>query len=114
MRGLIRRMGAAAIVAVSAASALAHGGDMNPGVPPQDPGPPLGPPWKGPHFTQNDPEMTPGTADPQVAITRWETWWASNKEALLRLSERMQGDAPGSTPDHVRTEREIATEAKRA
>lgn len=98
MRAIVRRLGAASVVAVAAATAFAHGGTYNPGAPPADPGPPLGPPWHPPHIKENDPELTPGGSDPKVAVTRWETWWASNKEAYLRLAERLSGDAPGASP----------------
>jgi HEAT repeat protein len=71
---------------------------MNPGSVPPDPGIPLGPPWHGPKYKENEPELTPGGGDPKVAITRWETWWSNNKDAYLRLAERVGGDAPGATP----------------
>lgn len=98
MRGFVRGFGAAFVVAAIAASARAHGGTYNPAAPPADPGPPLGPPWHPPHIKDAEPELTPGGGDPKVAVTRWETWWASNKEAYLRLAERFAGDAPGATP----------------
>jgi HEAT repeat protein len=34
--------------------------------------------------------VPPGTADPPTATTRWETWWAANKEFYLRLNEQMR------------------------
>lgn len=103
---------AAAVVALSAATAFAHGGGYS-GYP-QDPGPPLGPPWHGPKFKQDEPELTPGGTDPKVAVTRWETWWANNKDAYLRLAERVAGDAPGATSSGLPpSEREKAATEKR-
>jgi HEAT repeat protein len=99
MRRLLRRSGACAAVfatVASAAAAFAHGGGYDQPLAPGDPGPPLGPPWHPPHIV--DPPATPGSNDPKVAITRWETWWAANKNAWLRLSERLAGDAPNTTP----------------
>jgi HEAT repeat protein len=96
MRRLLRRTGACGIVVASAASALAHGGGYNEPGAPGDPGPPLGPPWHPPHIV--DPAATPGSNDPKVSITRWETWWTANKDAWLRLPERLAGDAPNTTP----------------
>ena len=55
-------------------SALAHGGSYGPPVP----GAPSGP------------QVPPGTADPPAGITRWESWWAANKEYFLRLGEQMR------------------------
>jgi HEAT repeat protein len=101
MRTVGSRFAAAATILLSAASAYAHGGSMNPGSVPPDPGVPLGPPWHGPKFKENEPELTPGGGDPKVAITRWETWWSNNKDAYLRLAERAAGDAPGATPSSL-------------
>ncbi len=98
MRAIGRRLVAAFVVAAFAPVAWAHGGNPSPGSPPADPGPPLGPPWHPPHIKDNEPELTPGGSDPKVAVTRWETWWAANKEAYLRLAERLAGDAPGASP----------------
>jgi len=93
-------IGRAVVISVfllgASAPAFAHGGEYNPGAM-HDPGPPLGPPWHPPHNRDNDPELTPGGGDPKVAVTRWETWWANNKDAWMRLAERMGGDAPGAT-----------------
>lgn len=113
MDGTRSGIGAAVVVAALAGAAFGHGGEyVSPGAY-QDPGPPLGPPWHPPHFRQNDPEVTPDTPDPRVPITRWETWWANNKEALLRLASRMEGDAPGATASAARSQRETDAEAKR-
>jgi HEAT repeat protein len=96
MRRLLRRSGAWAFVFASAASALAHGGGYDAPGAPGDPGPPLGPPWHPPHIVE--PPATPGSNDPKVAGTRWETWWAANKDAWLRLPERLAGAGPNTTP----------------
>ena len=88
---------------------------MNPGSTPPDPGVPLGPPWHGPKFKENEPDLTPGGGDPKVAITRWETWWANNKDAYLHLAERVAGDAPGATSSGLPpSEREKEAAARRA
>jgi HEAT repeat protein len=114
MRAIGRAIVVVSTVAFATASAFAHGGAYNPGSMP-DPGPPLGPPWKPPHMTQNDPELTPGGGDPKVAVTRWETWWANNKDAWMRLSERLGGDAPGATRmTREPSEREKDAAAKKA
>jgi HEAT repeat protein len=56
--------------------ALAHGGSYS------------GPGTSAPGGAQ----VPPGTADPPASATRWETWWAANKEAFLRLNEQMRED----------------------
>src|SRR5690349_10135237 len=102
-------------VALCAATAFAHGGSYGPpagGGGSNDPGPPLGPPWHGPKF--HPPEETPGNGDPKGSVTRWETWWAGNKDAYLRLAERLAADTPGATPSaRAASEREKAATGKR-
>jgi HEAT repeat protein len=66
------------LAALAPAAALAHGGSYSgPAVPGGAPG---------------GPQVPPGTADPPAPTTRWETWWAANKEAFLRLNEVMRED----------------------
>jgi HEAT repeat protein len=72
-------------VAVSV-PAFAHGGDYV--QPPPDPVAP--PPGGG---APGGPQVPPGTSDPPSPLTRWETWWAANKEVFLRLNEAMREDA---------------------
>ncbi len=75
MRGL-RFVGPLFAVAALASAAFAHGGSFSPpggGVP-------------------AGPQIPPGTADPPTPTTRWETWWAANKESYLRLAEQMRND----------------------
>src|SRR5437762_1371396 len=96
MRDLAGWSGALAIVAAAASSAFGHGGQVAPPDAHLDPGPPLGPPYRPPTLNP-DPALTPGANDPKVAVTRWETWWSANKDAFLRLAERLAGDAPGAT-----------------
>jgi HEAT repeat protein len=44
-----------------------------------------------------EPQVPPGPADLPATITRWETWWAHNKEFFLRLAEQMRvEDGPTS------------------
>lgn len=106
-------LAAGLVVAAAGAQALAHGGNYGPGSPPPDPGPPLGPPWHGPKFDK--PDLTPGGEDPKVAVTRWETWWANNKTACLRLRERLTANAPGTTgAKREPSEREKEAARKRA
>ena len=71
-----------------AAPAFAHGGEY---VAPADPSAPSAPPPQG--GAPGGPQVPPGTADPPSPLTRWETWWAANKEAFLRLNEAMREDA---------------------
>jgi HEAT repeat protein len=76
-----------ALVAAFGASAFAHGGEYvspppdppTPSMPPRNPGP-------------SGPQVPPGTADPPAPVTRWETWWAANKETFLRLNVQMRED----------------------
>jgi HEAT repeat protein len=75
---------AALLVAAAPAAALAHGGSY---VPPTS-GVPGGP---------GGPQVPPGTADPPAPATRWESWWASNKEYYLRLNEAMRKDESPSS-----------------
>src|SRR5688572_6133785 len=76
-----RLAGIAILVAAAPAAALAHGGTY---VPPGPSGP-------------GGPQVPPGTADPPAEVTRWETWWAANKEYYLRLGEQMRvEDGPES------------------
>ncbi len=112
MRSLRRLTGAFVVVAAGAAPAWAHGGGYAGPPPYSDPGPPLGPPWHPPHFV--DPPATPGSTDPKVVVTRWETWWAANKDAFLRLSERLAGPAPNTTGGPAPlSDREKAAEQKK-
>jgi HEAT repeat protein len=73
----------AAVLAAAAipSAAFAHGGSYGPAAPAAPAGP----------------SVPPGTADPAAPVTRWETWWAANKEYFLRLGEEMrQEDGPVS------------------
>jgi HEAT repeat protein len=70
-------MAALSLLLAAPAAALAHGGSYS--------GPVTGGPAKGP-------QVPPGTADPPTPTTRWETWWAANKEFFLRLGEEMRND----------------------
>ena len=58
---------------------------------PSDPQNPPTPPPKGPPLP-GGPQVPPGTSDPPSPLTRWETWWAANKDVLLRLNEAMRQD----------------------
>jgi HEAT repeat protein len=81
-------------VAALAAPAFPHGGEY---VQPMDPNQPGPPPPTGGGGGPGGPAVPPGTADPPSALTRWETWWAANKESFLRLNEAMrEDDAPES------------------
>src|SRR5262245_27349706 len=74
------RLFTAALMTLAApAAAFAHGGSY---VPPSG---------------GSAPQVPPGTADPPAPTTRWETWWASNKEYYLRLGEEMRDDPEGPT-----------------
>lgn len=67
------------------AAAFAHGGQYSP------PGP-------GGRGADSGGQVPPGTSDPPDArkvVTRWEAWWAANKESYLRLGERMREARPG-------------------
>src|SRR5689334_1624344 len=66
----------ALLAAALPATAFAHGGSYAPPVTGQ-PG---------------NPQVPPGTADAPGGTTRWETWWAANKEYFLRLGEQMRED----------------------
>jgi HEAT repeat protein len=68
-----------ALVLAAPSVALAHGGQYS--------GPVTGNPNGG------GPQVPPGTSDPPAPSTRWETWWAANKEFFLRLGEQMREDA---------------------
>ncbi len=72
---------AAALVCVLPELAFAHGGS-----------------YRGPGGGGGSPQVPPGTADPPTPSTRWETWWANNKEAFLRLGERMRQESGVVTP----------------
>src|SRR5207302_670404 len=76
---------AAAFVVFVPAIAFAHGGSYSgPGAQPG------GGPSSGP-------QVPPGTSDPQAPTTRWESWWAANKELFLNLAEEMRAeDGPTS------------------
>jgi HEAT repeat protein len=97
---------AALLVAAAPAAALAHGGSYAP----PSAGVPGGP---------GGPQVPPGTADPPAPATRWESWWASNKEYYLRLNEAMRtddapssrgltGGAPEASPAESREKRDAA------
>jgi len=62
------------LAAAAPGAALAHGGGYS------------GPGGAAP----GGPQVPPGTADPPAPATRWETWWAANKESFLRLNEQMR------------------------
>jgi HEAT repeat protein len=87
---LARGAAALAVVALLDAVAFAHGGEYvtpPPAPPPSPHGPPVPP----------GPQVPPGTADAPGGVTRWETWWAANKEFYLRLNVQMrEDDAPTS------------------
>jgi HEAT repeat protein len=98
---------ALALVAVPTA-AMAHGGSM-----------------RAPGGQTPAGDVPPGTADPSTPTTRWETWWAANKESFLRLGEHMRetdgptsrgvaGDKPspassGESPEERRKRKEAMT-----
>jgi HEAT repeat protein len=97
---------AALLVAAAPAAALAHGGSY---------APPAGSVPGG----SGGPQVPPGTADPPAPATRWESWWASNKEYYLRLNEAMRtedgpssrgisGRAPEESPAQARAKRDAA------
>ncbi len=73
------RTAAAALLLCAPAAAFAHGGSF---APPQG---------------GSAPQVPPGTADPPTPTTRWETWWAANKDYYLRLGEQMRDDVDGPT-----------------
>jgi HEAT repeat protein len=77
-----RRLAAAVLAAAAMpAAAFAHGGQYSGPAAPANPGP----------------SVPPGTADPPAPTTRWESWWAANKEYFLRLGEQMrEEDGPTS------------------
>jgi HEAT repeat protein len=75
------------VLVAAPASAFAHGGEVDP---PPDP-PPFAPP-RPPSGGSGAPQVPPGTADPPAPHTRWETWWAANKESFLRLAEQMRAE----------------------
>jgi len=80
------------LVAAAPLSAFAHGGEIDPPAP--APPTPHGP---QPGGGSGGPQVPPGTADLPAAVTRWETWWAHNKDAFLRLAEQMRvEDGPTS------------------
>lgn len=80
---------AIALIALGAAAlpAFAHGGQMQG---PRGSPAPGGPPPSG--------GVPPGTADAPGPVTGWETWWAANKDAWLRLGERMRTNSAPLTP----------------
>src|SRR5262249_12450925 len=68
-----------AVVLLAPSVAFAHGGS-----------------YRGPG-AQAPGGVPPGTADPPAPPTRWETWWAANKDQFLRLGEHMREvDGPTS------------------
>jgi len=77
----------AAILAAAPSAAYAHGAMIA-----EPPAPPPGPNEPPPSGGSGAPQVPPGTADPVTSITRWETWWAANKEEFLRLAEKMRDD----------------------
>src|SRR5262245_50840016 len=81
------------LVAATPAAAFAHGGKIEAPAPP--PMLPHGP--SAPRGLEPEPQVPPGPADLPTAVTRWETWWAHNKEFFLRLAEQMRvEDGPTS------------------
>jgi HEAT repeat protein len=97
---------AALLLVAAPAAALAHGGSYAPPAG-ASPGAPSGP------------QVPPGTSDPPAPATRWESWWASNKEYWLRLNEAMRaddgpttrgisGEAPAESPQEARAKRDAA------
>lgn len=74
-------------LALSVLPAFAHGGQMQ--GPRGSPSPGSPPPSGG---------VPPGTADAPGPVTGWETWWAANKDAWLRLGERMRTNTSAVTP----------------
>lgn len=77
---------AATALALLPAVAWAHGGSYQPPAP------------TGPRGGGGGPQIPPGTADPLAPTTRWESWWAANKETYLRLSDAMRDDSGASGP----------------
>jgi HEAT repeat protein len=98
------RLGAAVLAAAAMpAAAFAHGGSYSP------PG----------GNVPAGPQVPPGTADPPAPTTRWETWWAANKEYFLRLGEQMReedgpvseglgGRKPKTSAEDLREKRDAA------
>ncbi len=71
--------------------------------------------FRGPSGGSSGPQVPPGTSDPPTTPTRWETWWAANKDTYLRLNERMRKDTrvvtPGKDGDEARkTAQELRAE----
>ncbi len=99
-------IGVLSILAIPA-MALAHGGNYR--APPESAGGPSGGTDRG---------------DRAVSVTRWETWWAKNKEYYLRLSRDLGPTAPVTHDDSVsrasreeilrRYEERLRKEARRA
>jgi len=82
-----------AVLVFAPAAAWAHGGTYQP--------PEEEPPLSGPQAPSgggpSGGQVPPGTSDPPSgtgALTRWEAWWAANKESYLRLGQRMREPPP--------------------
>lgn len=80
------------VLLLAASTAWAHGGQYGGGG---GGGPGGGMPGGGPTTGGGVP---PGTADAPATVTDWETWWAANKEAYLRLSDGMRETTGVVTP----------------
>src|SRR5687767_1682384 len=95
------------LLVLGAQTAFGHGGNYQPppgggsGGGPRSGGGGGGGPTTGGGVPQ-------GTADAPSPVTAWETWWAANKDAYLRLGSRMrdegtvtlkEGETEGSAAD---------------
>jgi len=72
---VLRLLVVTGLLLAPASAALAHGGS-----------------YSGPGGSTAPGSPPPGTADPPTPATRWETWWAANKEFYLRLGEQLRED----------------------
>jgi HEAT repeat protein len=70
------------------------------------------------------PQASPGFGDSGAPVTRWETWWAANREDLLKIAERVDaarnvavtpnGDVRAVETDPVRARANFAALARGA
>jgi HEAT repeat protein len=96
------------VVVAAPVAAFAHGGATK--APAPDPMLPKEPMPSG---GSGAPQVPPGTADLPAAVTRWETWWAHNKEFFLRLAEQMRVEV-GPTSRGLSGEKPKSTESPQA